>query len=81
MGLDGENGRDEPQPSISKKLKLSPNNSEEGSVESGGDSNAPTLVTKTATDQTVTNPRTSDSLNSNVSFFSNSSEMCLLTSS
>ncbi|XP_023524101.1 DNA polymerase lambda isoform X1 [Cucurbita pepo subsp. pepo] len=66
VGLDGENGRDEPQPSISKKLKLSPNNSEEGSVESGGDSNAPTLVTKTATDQTVTNPRTSDSLNSNV---------------
>ncbi|KAG6600136.1 DNA polymerase lambda, partial [Cucurbita argyrosperma subsp. sororia] len=39
----------------------------EGSVESGGDSNAPTLVTKTATDQTVTNPRTSDSLNSNTS--------------
>ncbi|KAG7030802.1 DNA polymerase lambda [Cucurbita argyrosperma subsp. argyrosperma] len=67
VGLDGENGRDEPQPSISKKLKLSPNNSEEGSVESGGDSNAPTLVTKTATDQTVTNPRTSDSLNSNTS--------------
>ncbi|XP_022985529.1 DNA polymerase lambda isoform X4 [Cucurbita maxima] len=66
VGLDGENGRDEPQPSISKKLKLSPNNSEEGSVESGGDSIAPTLVTKTATDQTVTNPRTSDSLNSNV---------------
>ncbi|XP_038892426.1 DNA polymerase lambda isoform X2 [Benincasa hispida] len=71
-----EDVRDKPQLFISKKLKLSPNNSEAVSSENGGDSDASTLVTKTATgledsklsiDQTVTSPRTSDSKNSNTS--------------
>lgn len=77
VGLD-EDGRDNPQQSTPKKLKLSPNNSEAVSFESGGDSDASTLVTKTATGledsklsigQTVTSPRTSASVGNNVSFF------------
>ncbi|TYK15577.1 DNA polymerase beta isoform X2 [Cucumis melo var. makuwa] len=75
VGLD-EDGRDNPQQSTPKKLKLSPNNSEAVSFESGGDSDASTLVTKTATGledsklsigQTVTSPRTSASVGNNTS--------------
>lgn len=75
MSLD-EDGRDKPQSSIPQKLKFSPNNSEAVSSERDGDSDASTLVTETATGledsklsigQTVTNPRTSDSIDSNTS--------------
>ncbi|XP_011655646.1 DNA polymerase lambda isoform X2 [Cucumis sativus] len=74
VGLD-EDGRDKPQQSTPKKLNLSPNNSEAVSFESGGDSDASTLVTKTATGledsklsigQTVTSPRTSDFVGNNI---------------
>lgn len=78
VGLDGEDGIDKTEPSISKRLKLSPNNSEAVSAESGEDAKSSTSLPMTTIDledsnlcigQTVTSPRTSDSIKSNVSFF------------
>ncbi|XP_022151135.1 DNA polymerase lambda isoform X2 [Momordica charantia] len=76
VGLDGEDGIDKTEPSISKRLKLSPNNSEAVSAESGEDAKSSTSLPMTTIDledsnlcigQTVTSPRTSDSIKSNTS--------------